>query len=74
VTTGDSTNLLACANTSYTLNLYSSSQSWAAATTLYTDNGLSTPVSGGNNWYSDGCNALQINNSGQVIGTYDCGC
>ena len=72
VTTGNTTSVLACGNSNYTLTLYSSSQTWENANSLFTNSTLSIPVNGGNNWYSDGITALQINGSGFVTATDNC--
>ena len=72
VTTGNTTSVVACGNSNYTLTLYSSSQTWENANSLFTNSTLSIPVNGGNNWYSDGITALQINGSGFVTATDNC--
>ena len=72
VTTGDTTSIAACSNSSYTLTLYSSSQTWENVNSLFTNSTLTTPVNGGDNWYSDGIYALQINSSGIVTAIDNC--
>lgn len=73
VTSGDSSGDIACTGTT-TLTVYTISQNWPDSVAVFTDSSLSTPLNGASNWYSDGCYSLQINNSGQVIGFYSCGC
>jgi hypothetical protein len=62
----------ACFEVTYNQTLYSSSSTWDLVTNLFTDSSLNNPFNGGNNWYSNGTIAQQINSSGLVVDTYIC--
>jgi len=72
VTSGDITKEDACFNFTYNQILYSPSSTWDDALELFNNSSLINPFDGGNNWYSDGTVAKQINSSGTVISTYGC--
>jgi len=52
--------------------VYGNNSTFSSVTQFYSDNNCTTPLDGGDNWYSDGTNALQVNSSGQVISTQSC--
>lgn len=62
----------ACDDGSYNQTLYSPSSTWDLVTNLFTDSSLNNPFDGGNNWYSNGTIAQQINSSGLVVDTNIC--
>jgi len=62
----------ACGDGSYNQTLYSPSSTWDLVTNLFTDSSLNNPFDGGNNWYSNGTIAQQINSSGLVVDTNIC--
>jgi hypothetical protein len=72
VTSGDINEENACFNFTYNQTLYSPSSTWDDALNLFSDSSLINPFNGGNNWYSNGVIAKQINSSGVVISTYVC--
>ena len=72
VTSGLTSSINACFETTYNQTLYSSSSTWDLVTNLFTDSSLNNPFNGGNNWYSNGTIAQQINSSGLVVDTYIC--
>ena len=72
VTSGYVTADDACFETTYNQTLYSPSSTWDLVTNLFTDPSLNNPFNGGNNWYSNGTIAQQINSSGLVVDTYIC--
>jgi hypothetical protein len=72
VTSGDATAGDACSGVTFSQTLYSPASTWDLATTLFTDPSLNNPFNGGNQWFSNGTIAKQINSSGLVFGTYLC--
>jgi hypothetical protein len=72
VTSGDTTEENACFNSTYNQTLYSPSSTWDDTLNLFNDSSLINPFDGGNNWYSNGTIAKQINSNGLVISTYGC--
>ena len=72
VTSGDTTEENACFNSTYNQTLYSPSSTWDDTLNLFSDSSLINSFDGGNNWYSNGIIAKQINSSGMVISTYGC--
>jgi hypothetical protein len=72
VTTGSATGDDACTGVTYSQILYSPIPTWDLVTNLFTDPSLTNPFNGGNNWYSNGTIANQINSSGLVVDTYIC--
>jgi hypothetical protein len=72
VTSGLTSGINACFETTYNQTLYSPSSTWDLATNLFSDSSLNNPFNGNNNWYSNGIIAKQINSSGLVVDTYIC--
>lgn len=72
VTSGSTSEINACFDTTYNQTLYSPSPTWDLVTNLFTDSSLNNPFDGGNNWYSNGTIAQQINSSGLVVDTNIC--
>jgi hypothetical protein len=72
VTSGSTSEINACFDTTYNQTLYSPSSTWDLVTNLFTDSSLNNPFDGGNNWYSNGTIAQQINSSGLVVDTNIC--
>jgi hypothetical protein len=72
VTSGDITEENACFNSTYNQTLFSPSSTWDNALNLFSNSSLINSFDGGNNWYSNGMIAKQINSSGVVISTYVC--
>ena len=72
VSSGYTTSVASCAAFTYNQVLYSPSATWEETSNLFTDSSLINPFNGGDNWYSNGINARQINSSGLVISTDPC--
>lgn len=72
VTSGLTFSIDACFEITYNQTLYSPSSTWDLVTNLFSDSSLNNPFDGGNNWYSNGTIAKQINSSGLVVDTYVC--
>ena len=72
VTSGYTSSVAACSSSTYSQILYSPSPTWEETSNLFSDSSLINPFNGGDNWYSNGGNARQINSSGVVISTDIC--
>jgi hypothetical protein len=72
VTSGYTSSGAACSDSTYNQILYSPSPTWEETSNVFSDPSLINPFNGGDNWYSNGENARQINSSGVVISTDIC--